>query len=96
MVTRSQTKALQAQLNNQLHANTTVTEPDAQLEEIPVVDTTILEEQSVEHVSDSEVQEVERIYPTKSFTSCRAFTVTRGRSNTTTTAKSIKPVITYY
>ena len=58
MVTRSQTKALQAQLNNQLHANTTVTEPDAQLEEIPVVDTTILEEQSVEHVSDSEVQEV--------------------------------------
>ena len=58
MVTRSQTKALQAQLNNQLHTNTTVTEPDAQLEEIPVVDTTILEEQSVEHVSDSEVQEV--------------------------------------
>lgn len=58
MVTRSQTKALQAQLNNQLHANTTVTEPDAQLEEIPVVETTILEEQSVEHVSDNEVQEV--------------------------------------
>ncbi|AOW30601.1 uncharacterized protein CAALFM_C702420CA [Candida albicans SC5314] len=58
MVTRSQTKALQAQLNNQLHANTTVTEPDAQSEEIPVVDTTISEEQSVEHVSDSEVQEV--------------------------------------
>lgn len=57
MVTRSQTKALQAQLNKQLHAGSTVNQPESQLFESPVNNNMELEELTDDPTLVNEVQD---------------------------------------